>query len=72
MVIPLQQSELEILYLKIKKSIEKFYTFLFEFLIQFLIYGGILLLLFGGIIPFGKIIVFMSNVIIDIVICIQW
>ena len=43
-----------------------FTTLIFSFLIQFLIYGGILLLLFGGIIPFGKIIVFMSNAILSV------
>lgn len=43
-----------------------FTTLIFSFLIQLLIYGGILLLLFGWIIPFGKIIVFMSNAILSI------
>ena len=43
-----------------------FTTLIFSFVIQFFIYGGLLLLLLGGIIPFGKIIVFFSNAILGL------
>ncbi len=39
-------------------------TLIFSFLIQILIYAGLLLLVIGGMIPFGKIIIFFSNVIL--------
>ena len=42
-----------------------FTTLIFSFVIQFFIYGGILLLLIGGVIPFGKLIVFFSDVILQ-------
>lgn len=38
-----------------------FTTIIFSFVIQFFIYGGLLLLLFGGVIPFGKLIVLFSD-----------
>lgn len=38
-----------------------FTTLIFSFVIQFFIYGGILLLLIGGVIPFGKIMVVFSD-----------
>ena len=41
-----------------------FTTIIFSFVIQFFIYGGLLLLLFGGVIPFGKLIVLFSNAIL--------
>jgi competence protein ComEC len=39
-------------------------TLLFSFVIQFFIYGGILLLLIGSFIPFGKIMIIFSNAIL--------
>ena len=39
-------------------------TLIFSFVIQFFIYGGLLLLLIGGFVPFGKIIVLFSNAIL--------
>ena len=41
-----------------------FTTLIFSFVIQFLIYGGLLLLLIGGIIPFGKLLILFSDAII--------
>ena len=39
-------------------------TLVFSVLIQFFIYGGLLVLLIGGIIPIGKLLVFFSNIIL--------
>ena len=39
-------------------------TLIFSFIIQFFIYSGLLLLLIGGIIPLGKIIIFISEIIL--------
>lgn len=36
-------------------------TLIFSFIIQLFIYGGILLLIIGGLLPFGKIMIFFSN-----------
>ena len=41
-----------------------FTTIIFSFIIQLFIYGGLLLLLFGGIIPFGRLIVLFSDAIL--------
>lgn len=41
-------------------------TLLFSFIIELLIYGGMLLLLLGGIIPFGSIIITLSRLILII------
>ncbi len=41
-----------------------FTTLIFSFVIQFFIYGGMLLLLFGGLIPFGKILIIFSDAIL--------
>lgn len=39
-------------------------TIVFSFVIQFLIYGGLLLLLLGGVIPFGRLLIFFSDAIL--------
>ena len=44
--------------------ISVFTTILFSFVIQLFIYAGILLIIFGSIIPFGRIVVFFSNLIL--------
>ena len=44
--------------------ISVFTTIIFSFVIQFFIYGGILLILLGGIIPFGKLIILFSDAIL--------
>lgn len=41
-----------------------FTTLLFSFLIQFFIYAGLLLIVIGGIIPFGRVVVIFSDVIL--------
>ena len=41
-----------------------FTTIFFSFVIQFFIYGGILLIILGGIIPFGKLVVLFSDTIL--------
>ena len=43
-----------------------FTTLIFSFVIQFFIYGGLLLLLLGRIIPFGKLLVFFSDLILGL------
>ena len=45
--------------------ISVFTTLIFSFVIQFFIYAGILLIIFGSIIPFGKLVVFFSDLILD-------
>lgn len=42
-----------------------FTTLLFSFVIQFFIYAGLLLLIIGGILPFGKLVVLFSNIILQ-------
>ena len=46
--------------------ISVFTTLLFSFLIQFFIYGGLLLILIGSIIPFGKVLILFSDLILYI------
>lgn len=41
-----------------------FTTLIFSFVIQFFIYGGLILLLIGGFIPFGKLMVIFSDAIV--------